>query len=608
MFFRDNNIKNSCFYSIRKQCNKLFLVAFVCFFSFFLSLSPSGALYAQEINLAGSNRCSMKARKPAPPVGPNRQGALSKWEKKIKKKRHKKLKLIESHIIGKFTTNENFKEDPRAINGILKFIGAKPGFGVKQFTVAYKDPDLPRLAKSRLVIDGLDDTVAKLEASGKDVQKFEQLFHPNPSMEGQIDDSAFYLDIVIDRGDNSIYDYLALFINGHQELRLSDAQRNALKEYILSGGFVFISSCCGYRPFERGVRKELKRMFPNKKLEPLDPSHPVFKSYYKLDKFQYTGKEKVEGGTPYLEGLNVGCRTAVFFSPYDFCCAWDGHIHGDVDPYASDRELGMETSLQLGANMISYALGYRDLSKPLTRQTEYVSPKKRNRGDFVLAQVKHEGDWDPDPRGSAHMLQHLSKETNLQVYPKRRAVKLDKSDIFKYPFLYMTGHKTFRFTDAVTEKMKSYFAKGGFLFADACCGEKKFHKAFMHWIKKVFPKSKIRKIPLNHPIYTCFYDIRKVQYTELTKKSKVKFLDETGANNPGSEISPIWKNNQDSIKTNLYLSGVFVDNRLVCVYSPYDIGCGWEKTPCLMCQGLDSKTDDSFKVATNIIVYALSGE
>lgn len=608
MFFSLESKKNN-FFSIAKQ-RKYYTTFFVYIFlsCLFLSLVPVSDLFANQIALSGRNRCGFKSRKPAPPVGSGRGGGgMAKWEKKIKKKPHKKLKLIESHIIGKFTTSENFREDPRAINGILKFIDAKPGFGVKQFTVGFKDPSLNKIARSDLVIDGLDDTVARLSSSGKDVQTFEQIYHPNPRMVGQIDDNAFVLDIVVDRGENTIYDYLALFINGHQELRFTDEQRNALKDYILSGGFVYISACCGYRPFERGVHKEFKRMFPNKKFEPLPETHPVFKSYYKLDKFKYTGKEKVPNGKPYLEGLNVGCRTAVFFSPYDFCCAWDGHIHGDQDPYASDRELGMETSLQLGANLISYSLGYRDLSKPLKRQVEYVSSQKRKRSDFVFAQVKHTGDWDPDPMGTSNLLQHLSKETNMQVYPNRRVVRLDKTDIFKYPFLYMTGHNMFDFSAEVNAKMKSYFEKGGFLFADACCGEKKFNKSFISWIKKIFPKNKIRKIPLNHPIYTCFYDVRKVQYTELTKKGSSSLTQDI-VPAQGEERTPIWSKNKDTVKANLYLSGVFVDGRLVCVYSPYDIGCGWEKSPCLMCRGLDHRSGDSFKVATNVVVYALSGE
>lgn len=594
------------------------IVSLILAFGFSLS-----AAYAQHIQLSGRNRCQLRTKKPKPPKSSQQSGdrggssEYQKWERKIKRKPHKKLKLIESHIIGKFVTRENFREDPRAIYGILKFIGSKPGFGLKQFKVAYKDPALPKLSKNRLAIQGLDDTVARLTSSSQDVQTITQIYHPNQAKEGRIDDDAVVIDIVIDRGRNNIYDYLALLLHGHQEVVLTARQREILKDYLQAGGFLFVSACCGMRPFERGFKKEMELMFPQKKFKPLPASHPLYKSYYTIDKFVYTGKEKVPGGKPYLEGINIGCRTAVIFSPHDFCCAWDGHIHGDQEPYASVRELSMKTALRLGANLISYALGYRDLSKPLQPRKEYKKKKKsRKRGDFVFAQIKHQGDWDTNPRGIDNLLQFLSKKTNVEVYPKRRIVDINKTDIFQYPFLYISGHYGFSFNKEALEKLRMYFKKGGFLFADACCGEKKFDRSFRAFIKKMFPKKALSTIPLSHSIFSIYYDIRKVPYTKLAKRSK-SFPQLTGLpqhlrrnqkTEKEEDIVPLWKQNSATVDKPLHLEGVFIEDRPVVIYSRYGIGCSWEQMPCLMCKGVDPLSEAGFKIAANVIIYAFSGE
>ncbi len=261
---------------------------------------------------------------------------------------------------------------------------------------------------------------------------------------------------------------------------------------------------------------------------------------------------------------------------------------------------------KLGANMISYALGYRELSKPLTSRKKYLSRRKKTgksqRGHFILAQIRHKGDWDPDPRGTENLIKNLAEKTNLKVYPKRRIVNLERTNIFQYPFLYLTGHKSFSFSATAIKKLRLYLKKGGFLFADACCGEKKFDWAFRTFIKKVLPASKLQKIPPSHPVFSVFHNIEKVNYTRLTKKTPLPLK------STSKDLKPVWKQHQKTFKARLYAEGLFLEDRLVVFYSKYDLGCGWEQMPCLMCKGLDPLSADSFKVATNVIIHSFSGE
>lgn len=357
-----------------------------------------------------------------------------------------------------------------------------------------------------------------------------------------------------------------LFLNGHQAVQFTRDERETLRRFVHEGGTIVADACCSSAAFDRSFRAEMREIFPEAPLERLDKLHPV-----------YQGPHKVTADSSYvLEAVTVGCRTGVFYSPVDLSCAWDRDVHH------ARRTMPVKEAFRLGTNLAAYALGYKPLKDKLDEVAvaeEEQPPEEIHRGQLVLAQVRHNGDWNPDPTAVPNLMQALAKATSIRAYPHQKAVSLSEASLLNYPFLYLTGHREFSFTDEEQARLKKYFALGGFLFADSCCGKRPFDQSFRKLVKELFPGAELRSLPADHPVYRSCYAVQEAGYLPMVRR-------------------------EDPAPPALPLEGIDLGNRTVLIYSPYDIGCGLESHPCGCCRGVDRSS--AFRLAMNVIVYAMS--
>ncbi len=366
----------------------------------------------------------------------------------------------------------------------------------------------------------------------------------------------------------------ALLFSGHAKFELNDEVRQHLARYVQDGGMIIADACCGWKDFGEAFRREIELIFPGRPLRKMLPEEPVFSSYYKMDSFTY---KKADGSTyveaPCLESIDFGCRSGVIFSPCDLTCGWDGHEH------PRGTRVVIEEARQVGANIVTYLLGTYQLGRFLSSTKVYHEATAPSRDDFVFAQLKHEGDWDPDPSAVHNLLKHARDNSTLEVKFKRESITLKDPKAATYPLMYMTGHHEFSWNQEEAGRLQRYLKAGGVLFADACCGRMSFDMAFRREIAKVLPEHKLQRIALDHPLYHCHYDIGQVGYTPRVRE------DFGEMNTPA-------------------LEGITLDGRLAVVYSRFDLGNGWEQFPHAYAYGL--KDDDALKIGTNMIVHAIT--
>ena len=79
-------------------------------------------------------------------------------------------------------------------------------------------------------------------------------------------------------------------------------------------------------------------------MQPLPPEHPIWRAYALISD-QTTFK---------LEGIEMGCKTVVVYSPQDLSCLWEANQFEDGRG---------QLAFRLGANIIAYATGM-ELPKP----------------------------------------------------------------------------------------------------------------------------------------------------------------------------------------------------------------------------------------------------
>lgn len=174
---------------------------------------------------------------------------------------------------------------------------------------------------------------------------------------------------------------------------------------------------------------------------------------------------------------------------------------------------------------------------------------------------------------SDKFLSTVNKETNVDTNRKFKQVKLAKAELFEFPFAVMTGEGVFSLHEQERINLKSYLTRGGFLLASAGCSSKEWNQSFRNEIKRVFPDQELKKITLDHKIFSTVFDITSVRL----KKSS------------GSAT----------------LEGLEIDGKIVLVYSPEGLndtanaGGG-----CCCCGGNEIRNSQEINV--NVFTYALT--
>jgi hypothetical protein len=352
------------------------------------------------------------------------------------------------------------------------------------------------------------------------------------------------------------------YFNGHREPRFTDLEEELLKEYVEQGGFLLAEACCGKKEFDEGFRALMKKLFPDHSLQPLAAGHQIWSAPF-----------VIKPGSFGLEGIEMGCKTVVVYSPKDVSCYWESN------------QLKNEKTLEafhLGGNIIAYASGM-ELPKPRLTPADVIrkeEDRKIPRGFMKIVQVKYGDDWQPAPNAMKNLASYLADKPRLDVAVEKDPVLPGSPRVLDYKFFYMHGRRGFEIGETGLENLRATLHTGGLLLADACCGKTEFDTAFRAFIKKLFPNEKLERIPPGDDLYS--RDINDVAMTQ------VRCRRERGA--PFRDVPP-------------ELEGIKYQSRWVVIYSRYDLGCALEKHQSTDCLGHDYES--ALKIGAAAVLYAL---
>ncbi|MFQ5601521.1 MAG: DUF4159 domain-containing protein [Candidatus Krumholzibacteriia bacterium] len=86
-------------------------------------------------------------------------------------------------------------------------------------------------------------------------------------------------EVVVRPGDDAIYRYPIVYMNGHGTVKLSEDQAKHLREWMRNGGFLWADDNYG---MDKTFRREVKKIFPDRDLVELPNDHPIYRSFYTL--------------------------------------------------------------------------------------------------------------------------------------------------------------------------------------------------------------------------------------------------------------------------------------------------------------------------------------
>ncbi len=168
----------------------------------------------------------------------------------------------------------------------------------------------------------------------------------------------------IDPADPRLFDYHLVFMHGRQGFTFNAPGRERLRQFLERGGMLLADSICASTAFTAAFRAELAALLPDRKLEEIPADDPLFSAeeYGGFDVREVTLREPAGGDgplasrkrriAPKLEGIRMGDRWAVIFSPYDLSCALEKQNSLECTGY--DRDDAEKIAL----NILLYSLNH----------------------------------------------------------------------------------------------------------------------------------------------------------------------------------------------------------------------------------------------------------
>lgn len=151
----------------------------------------------------------------------------------------------------------------------------------------------------------------------------------------------------VDLGSAELHSYPFVFLTGHGNITLNNAEIRNLREYLENGGFLFIDDDYGLDEY---IQPVLDRIFPEEELVEIPFSYPIYDQVFEFN----SGLPKIhehDGKPPQGFGIFHEGRLVVFYS-------YESNLgDGWTDAEVHNTPQGLrQKALQMGANILVYAL------------------------------------------------------------------------------------------------------------------------------------------------------------------------------------------------------------------------------------------------------------
>ncbi len=160
--------------------------------------------------------------------------------------------------------------------------------------------------------------------------------------------------VAVDPEEDDLSSYPFLYMTGMDDFSFSPEAVTALRRHLDYRGVLLINNGMGLSTFDRAVRRELAKIVPEAKLEPIAANHNLYNSFVSIRQVTYSpvlAKNKPElKNRPYLLGVTIDGDLRVLYSPYDLEAGWLEAYYPLIRGYDS---IGAQ---QLGMNIITYVM------------------------------------------------------------------------------------------------------------------------------------------------------------------------------------------------------------------------------------------------------------
>ncbi len=189
----------------------------------------------------------------------------------------------------------------------------------------------------------------------------------------------------------------------------------------------------------------------------------------------------------------------------------------------------------------------------------------------------------------------LQELTTFRVDPMGRVLRLTDSDLFQYPFIFITNLGGMALSKDEQSALRRYLTNGGFMMADDFWAASSWQN-IRQQMRQVFPGREPLELTINHPIFHIVYDLAKLPQVPSIRawQRGMSYEDWHGPFENGDTSPHFWGYFDDQKR----LMALFCHNN--------DIGDGWEREGEDVEYFKEYSLKSSYPLGVNVITYAMS--
>ncbi len=158
--------------------------------------------------------------------------------------------------------------------------------------------------------------------------------------------------------EEELFDHPLVYLNGHGQIKLTEAEAARLRQYLLQGGFLWADDNYG---MDESFRQAIRQVFPDRELVEVPFDHAIYHAFYAFD----NGPPKIhehDGKPPQGFGIFDRGRLVCFYT-YEADIG-DGLEDPDVHDDPPEKR---EAALRMAINIVAYAVLGEESSRPVGR-------------------------------------------------------------------------------------------------------------------------------------------------------------------------------------------------------------------------------------------------
>ncbi|MEX2114746.1 MAG: DUF4159 domain-containing protein [Pirellulales bacterium] len=202
----------------------------------------------------------------------------------------------------------------------------------------------------------------------------------------------------------------------------------------------------------------------------------------------------------------------------------------------------------------------------------------KGRRPVLVAKVKHGpgDDWNHHRSDLANLTSYVERQWERDLtWQVLDAQAASVEDMLQSPVLFISGKDAPVFSDEQKKRLRDYIDRGGFIFAEACCGGA-FEDGFRALMDDVFPEPEyqLRLLPPEHPVWRAEQPV------------------------DARYVRPLW--------------GIDIGCRTSVVFCPADLSCYWELARPGREDRLPARVREEIEacraIGINVLAYATNRE